>query len=245
MTPRDELTTLFQWPVAEAGYRWTEEALVDQAGQPERVGRILRPIQGAGEQVREREFLPLRDEPTLFRLFADLDPTEPAILKFATQYGMLTRGRFVVTRESGLIPPGEPFTLWRDEIAAMKAAIGRLKGNERGEKLRWIVNTHLRERVSPQLYVAEPDRPPQLGFGPHHLLGALWLQLGRAIDGEKTYRRCPTCHKLFEVSRERATGKRRQARFDTDVCRVLHWRREKEKQKKKATLTRKRKRGAR
>ncbi len=42
----------------------------------------------------------------------------------------------------------------------------------------------------------------QLGLHvvPTSLIGCLWLQFAKAVDGDKDYRRCPECRKWFDVS---------------------------------------------
>lgn len=61
----------------------------------------------------------------LFRDFATLDPTDDAILGFANRYGMLTNGRLHIScDDSGDDDddadfPGEPLSLWIEEIARM------------------------------------------------------------------------------------------------------------------------------
>jgi hypothetical protein len=35
---------------------------------------------------------------------------------------------------------------------------------------------------------------------PNNLIGCLWLQFARAIDGDRQYRRCPDCRKWFETT---------------------------------------------
>jgi hypothetical protein len=58
---------------------------------------------------------------------------------------------------------------------------------------------------------------------PQNLLGALWLQFAAAVDSRKSFTSCAFCRESFEVSRDPA-GKRRNARFCSDRCRVAHYR---------------------
>jgi hypothetical protein len=55
--------------------------------------------------------------------------------------------------------------------------------------------------VWPRL-VVDPGRPGRYVFGewPRSLIGAAWLQLARAVAGEKDYRTCVVCGRWFEVS---------------------------------------------
>lgn len=83
-----------------------------------------------------------------------------------------------------------------------------------------VINEHLKPRASPRLL--REGQPPRLRlyFVPHTLIGALWLQLARAVDGEKAYRRCRRtgCGKFIEISRD-TTGSRADRSYCSDACR--------------------------
>jgi hypothetical protein len=71
---------------------------------------------------------------------------------------------------------------------------------------------------------------PILQLRPQSLLDALWLQLARAITGNREYRQCanPKCCKWFEV-----TGERRIYCPDRPSCKVEAWRERKRPAKRK------------
>lgn len=80
-----------------------------------------------------------------------------------------------------------------------------------------IANMGLEGRVSPQLEMTLEDMKPRLAIRPVNLLGALWLQLARAIDGDKEYRACQQCDTWFEIG---IGAFSRAKRFCSNRCRV-------------------------
>lgn len=90
-----------------------------------------------------------------------------------------------------------------------------------------IVNKSLESRVSPNLEMTPDDMTPRLVVRPLNLLGGMWLQLARAIDGEKEYRTCEHCGKWLEIG----TGSYSRARrFCSNACRVAQGRARKKAQ---------------
>jgi Putative ATPase subunit of terminase (gpP-like) len=80
-----------------------------------------------------------------------------------------------------------------------------------------MINTRLWEQTAPRL-LYDPERD---GLGvylvPKNLLGALWLQFARAIDGNKDYRRCGgRCGQWMAISLD---AHRTHKRFCSDACR--------------------------
>lgn len=92
-----------------------------------------------------------------------------------------------------------------------------------------IANVGLESRVSPKLQMTIEDKTPRLAISPLNLLGALWLQLARAIDGDKEYRACQHCGNWFEIG---STGYSRARRFCSNRCRVAFSRAQKRVQEK-------------
>jgi hypothetical protein len=92
-----------------------------------------------------------------------------------------------------------------------------------------IANEGLEGRVSPKLEMTVEDKTPRLAISPLNLLGALWLQLARAIDGDKEYRACQHCGSWFEIG---STGYSRARRFCSNRCRVAFSRARKRVQEK-------------
>lgn len=212
---------------------------------------------------------PFRKEPSLFRRFADLPPTDDnAILAFATEFGVLGIPEMSVVEHDGVdqLVLAEPVDVWTHEIRAMKHAVdlfdaaqardherlgqwitvdsegvftyrrndalgghqigaGGALAKVRGQKRvvilvarrllrREFINVRLEEYVHLLLV-------PRLRAVPKHLLGALWLQLARADDGNIDYRRCEwaPCQKWIEITRT-FDGHTKAARFCCDAHRV-------------------------
>jgi hypothetical protein len=55
---------------------------------------------------------------------------------------------------------------------------------------------------------------------PQSLVSALWIQLAKAIEGDRKYRECDVCGTWFEVSGDR----RADARFCSNACRFKAYR---------------------
>lgn len=81
-----------------------------------------------------------------------------------------------------------------------------------------VINSNLARRASAQSKWDNPknDRLP-FRIVPNGLLGALWLQLALAVDGDKDYRQCKQCLSWFEVSP--AVG-RTSKRYCGNACRI-------------------------
>jgi hypothetical protein len=70
----------------------------------------------------------------------------------------------------------------------------------------------------------KPRQPrPTLSVAPDNLLGGLWLQFAEAVSGNKSFRSCPKCGKLIELSLE-PSGFRSDALFCSDQCRTKDYR---------------------
>src|SRR5262249_19376936 len=111
----------FTCKVARRGYRWTDcnngryLCAVDALDRPD--------WHGAFDQYQTLQ--PLLERSGLFREFAQLQPSEPHVLGFANQFGLLTEGGNVaVEAEFGrTMVHGEALQLWRDEIRALSLAV--------------------------------------------------------------------------------------------------------------------------
>jgi hypothetical protein len=66
-----------------------------------------------------------------------------------------------------------------------------------------------------------PQNKLTLRIVPKNLLGAMWLQYARGIDGNKNYRQCRACGKWFEISLE---ANRPTRFFCKDACRYKFYR---------------------
>lgn len=83
------------------------------------------------------------------------------------------------------------------------------------------VNKHIEGRISPRLLWGKDHSRLGIYLVPDSLIGALWLQFARAIDGEKQYRRCLACGAWFELSPDTARTNRR---YCNDACRSKAYR---------------------
>jgi hypothetical protein len=106
----------FHWSVSGGGYEWRDA----EADDPDAGRRflVLRQVDAAHRRTH-----PLVDDPTLFKTFAALKPTEAGFTSFANAYGLLGVG--TTLQISGPIEraTGEAFTRWRDEWSRLRAAV--------------------------------------------------------------------------------------------------------------------------
>jgi hypothetical protein len=92
--------------------------------------------------------------------------------------------------------------------------------------LSFLVNERLDEHlegIGPQVAVALVDEGGRLIYRnrPATLLGALWLQLALAINGNKDYRSCPVCGRWWEL--DPIVNKINKV-YCTEACRQKAWR---------------------
>lgn len=219
----------------------------------QKVGPVLGPVLDSG---LARTYSPmLREHATLFRTFADLDYQDrAAMLDFATRYGLLGAGfqdqalmfadRTGPDRHHHAL--GESQLTWAREICLMREGLElsrtmtpreetqdranwRRVGLEppyedRRKKLAWLFDVHL-QHVQGRMIV-EANVPPRLSFAPLTLLAAMWLQLALSVAGDKEFRACKHCRRLFELSTDE-TGFRRHREFCSAVCKTQDYRKRK------------------
>ena len=85
--------------------------------------------------------------------------------------------------------------------------------------LQRLANEHVRGQASPRLLFDRHFSEMALYVVPHTLLGALWLQFIKAVDGNRIYRRCVArgCRQWFEIGPD---AKRKTAVTCSAACRV-------------------------
>ena len=93
------------------------------------------------------------------------------------------------------------------------------------------INKRLDEHASPRLLYAPPRVALELCLIPDNLLGAMWLQFGQAVDGNKDYARCAVCRRWFERS---PRAKRPEAKHCSTTCRMKAYRDRQEKARRRA-----------
>ncbi len=74
---------------------------------------------------------------------------------------------------------------------------------------------------SPRLLWDHKQGRLELRIVPDSLIGAMWLQFARAVDGNKTYRRCAECRTWFAISPETARVTRT---YCSNACRSKAYR---------------------
>jgi hypothetical protein len=242
------------WSVSTAGYKWvkgktTKGSMLRGALVPPVEDWMLIEVKPQSERFRypplgDADVLGLRPAPTnrafkLYEVFANTKETQNDILTFADQYGLL--GEDVLMSGSGESVVGEPLWLWMSEIQAMKRAIELWdtyrRTQDTREELQTLVNKRLTNRLSPKLLWNESDKHLGLYLRPHSLIGALWLQLGNAIDRGCHWRRCRAraCRVLFEVAKKRwsPTGGRGHRLYCSDACRMKDCRKRARRRKRR------------
>lgn len=261
-----------RWLVEKRGYRWVdavprrdgaEELLSPVSGVPvreehavtwdEKPSRFLEipVIKTENLSTRYKVYDP-RSKPALFRNFAELEPTEDAIQRFANEYGPLGLfGPIEVQLEHGgkTFPNGEQFEVWVREIRHMRQAVNALEALEQAlyahdgrpelapyvaeddeiKRLRSFIqssiNRKLDQHAAPRL-LYDPDQGTMgLRIVPKNLLGAMWLQFGEAIDSTRKFDRCKQCNSWFAISKSERTNRL----FCSDACKSKHYRKRKER----------------
>lgn len=211
-----------------------------------------------GECSSLRRYNPLA-ESGLFRTFADVEPSETAVLAFANTYGLLggeiTQQTCLERGGKMLLAAGETLDAWTNEIQQMAGLVtlwelaksdSAAVRAKLGDVIKWhdhaVEYTTLRVRawiateshepemlarfvpgdlVGPALHYMQrainkkllthavaarmlwDSRYTRLSLHlvPTSLVGCLWLQFARAVDGDRDYRRCPDCRKWFEITK--------------------------------------------
>ena len=111
----------FQWFVPQNGY----EAVDAAKGRAIVAGTWLDWITG----MPARWYAPLREEPSLFKNFASLNPTENEFLAFANKYGWLGRG----TATHGNVKSNESIDLWEFHHFKLRRAVALWEMSRRGD----------------------------------------------------------------------------------------------------------------
>jgi len=86
-----------------------------------------------------------------------------------------------------------------------------------------LVDQNVAGRVKARFLSQGSSPLPNLSLQPQSLLGAIWLQFAAAFEAHKTFANCQLCQAPFEISVAQ-TGKRSDARFCSDRCRVGFYR---------------------
>jgi hypothetical protein len=138
---------------------------------------------------------------------------------------------------------GESHLHWAQEICQLREALRLVKTPTAAEKradrdawkrlgeeppyenrrfrLAWLFNIHL-QHVQARFINVE-NNAPRISFAPLTLLAAMWLQLALSVAGDKEFRACKLCRRLFEISTDE-TGYRKHREFCSDSCKTKDYR---------------------
>lgn len=174
---------------------------------------------GAWEAIRRQEL------DLLSRYAAHLQSEANAVEHFLEATGL-----------AQMIPDGMGFAPFAFEPNALRPAEQDLAESILIATIQRI-NSRLREHVSVSLlHDASSTSGAAMRVTPKNLLGAVWLQLAQAVDGNKTYRACDACGDWFELAPDsmystRAKGVgRSNRRYCSDRCKSLAYRRRRAEQ---------------
>ena len=220
-----------------------------------RLGRVSGPVLGEVVNAGPpRSYSPMsKSTSSLFLTFAEIDYRNlSSISDFATKFGLL--GLPTVFQDVARLSRsgehhhawGETYLDWAREICQMREALeltrsaksaGESKArtewndarldppyDERHERCAWLLNSHLHD-VTPRMLFAR-DGEPRISFAPTSLLSAMWLQFALSLVGDKEFRSCKFCRRLFEISTDQ-TGFRSHREFCSDSCKTKDYRKRK------------------
>jgi hypothetical protein len=156
----------FTWRVARAGYQWVET----KTGRFLCASDALRPDRHDVFDRYVTTYRPLEDRTGLFREFADLNPTEAGVLKFANRFGLLQRDdNLTLDSEFGLVSAhGEPLDLWSGEIKSLRSALSLwelIRSGKSSELRAELAKRDLPLAVKGRLHI-EDDDPAMAALSP-------------------------------------------------------------------------------
>lgn len=230
----------FTWYYSVKGYEWVESfgATIYRIGAshdgpwkeksyspPYLVPVSVDPLLGGVYQYRVYQV-----PSNLFLAFAETEPEQYEIFRFAVNYGTLTyfdeRGN-----SSDFAPPGEPLEFWEREILDMFYCVRLWEGYTEGkeevvkdllfkegllkedgsedpfEKAKEFVSSVLWRKFTeyPLKLVLDPlEEQTPAYFFPSNLISAMWYQLYLWVIGKKRYRRCAVCGKWEDITNRRS-----------------------------------------
>jgi hypothetical protein len=224
----------FEWLVPAEGFHWTGP----------RNDRKLVPQEAVGPIARYH-YQPLREYTGLFRSFAALEADEQRIREFADEHGSLLReddDESLDLWRNEISAMSFTVSLWDAFRAGDSAGKRRLLG-ARTEPIAGItpdmlpgyaetplplivqiIDRSKRGRIETKMVLSPNLEAAHHAINPLNSLGAMWCQLAETVVQRKSFKICAQCGKPFEISRDPKTGKRPEARFDKDSCRVNYYR---------------------
>lgn len=205
----------FEWPVDDAGYKIVQSKYADPRAD-DRAGATLLfadlgpSIVRAGDTLRR--YRPTEIHPTLYLDFSQLDGSDDACVKFASEFGYLGSGLLPQKEHDDLVgPAGEWLRDWREAITRLHDGVHAAR---HGDLPKVGFPGPLFEAF---LAPRPPDGRLALYGRPRSLIGAMWLQFMEGVSEGRLIRACDHCQKLFEAGTEH---RRIDAKFCSDRCRI-------------------------
>jgi endogenous inhibitor of DNA gyrase (YacG/DUF329 family) len=123
--------------------------------------------------------------------------------------------------------PKREWTHERIDVDARLLTPGDVRMPARFLLIKWVT-AGLASSVSPRLAYDVDTGRLALEVAPRSLLGAMWLQLARAIDGNIEPRQCKECGRWFQVGREEHGNAARLRTFCSTACKQRDFRKRKD-----------------
>jgi len=190
------------WKLPAHGFAW-EEAVRQPPGKGGRDTFLVE--QQVALPRKTKLYDPLRECTGLFRIFAEIHPTRPGVLRFANEYGQLG-GRYSETvlilasskvsrsGRAASLAKGETLDAWANEISSMKAMVRLWDAARRGDTAtleKWIQwhDGEVRYDFKVGQYhaggtLAAPDHYPEIldGLVPADVVQPAWHLLQRELN---------------------------------------------------------------
>lgn len=202
----------FEWSRDRKGYEIKHVPRQTIAGRPTILTEAIAAEHDeiAGRGGRLQSYRPFAAGPALYKEFCDLKPTGPAIVKFASRYGLLTERK-----------GNERLDYWQDAIKGMrKSVLFAESGNLDAFVRAWNQGNMARLAVTFDPVIA--DGRPTMRITPQTLHDALWLQVAQSLSSATGLRQCVECGSWFVFGT--GTGRRKSADYCSDRCRKAAWR---------------------
>jgi hypothetical protein len=145
---------------------------------------------------------------------AGCPPDPEAILRLANLYGLLSAS-------GKSLNGGEPLSLWRSEIWALRGFSELLDKGKDGGKASDQLNRKLAEKLTAvRFQLAVPDGGRfLLRYRPPRLIDAVWQRFAEESAGLLACARCPGCQRWFLKRASRG-----DRRFCSHSCKMRAWR---------------------
>jgi len=229
-----------QVPIDPKGYRWENQGGYGPEDGQELYERSLCLVGNSEDKVWQEwneegsaslpgePYDPFIVEPALYRMFAALEVTPDAILRFVHKYGS-TRTIFDIIEGTDTNTLEE----WRTRIDELRDAVRAAdeyvtsqlsRGRRNRTTALALVDQSLGWAELHATAVLRQNGTIEVRMAAHDLWSVFRLQLAEAIIDQKHYRECEFCQKPFEVSPQ---VNRSDRLFCSDNCRVKAYHRRK------------------